>query len=102
MVNWIDANNLKNLDDTTAKALEKWLLGILPQTAMTITFNKKDGSERVMRCTLVPEQLPPAIVTEEKAPRKRTEGVISVYDLDAMGWRSFVVKNVTHIQFTIP
>lgn len=102
MTNWCDVNNLKEMDDRTAKLLEEWLHGILPQTAMTITFTKKDGTERVMRCTLQPEHLPPQPVTENKEPRKKAEGVIAVYDLDAKGWRSFVVKNVTHVQFTIP
>ena len=68
---------------------------------MTITFTKKDGTERVMRCTLQPDQLPIQPIVENKEPRKKTPGVIAVYDLDAKGWRSFVVKNVTHIQFTI-
>lgn len=102
MINWCDVNNLKQLDDNTAKLLEEWLHGVLPQTAMTITFTKKDGTERVMRCTLQPEQLPPAPVTEGKTAKKKAEGVMAVYDLDAKGWRSFTVKSITHIQFTIP
>jgi hypothetical protein len=33
---------------------------------MVITFNKVNGDERVMTCTLKPELLPPQKVTENK------------------------------------
>lgn len=63
-----------------------------------VTFIKKDGDERVMTCTLNPELLPAKVVKEgeEKKPRviKNPENSLPVYDINAKGWRSFIVKNV--------
>jgi len=41
----------------------EWLKGMLHVGPVTVTFNKKDGSERVMKCTLDPKELPPQVVT---------------------------------------
>jgi hypothetical protein len=64
---------------------------------VTVTFNKKDGAERVMTCSLQPELLPPAPVKESTTSKKENNNIISVYDLNAQGWRSFIVKNVTNV-----
>lgn len=78
-----------------------WLKGMLKVDIGTITFTKKDGTERVMKCTLNPEKLPPAPVTENKKERKVNDDVMAVYDIEAEGWRSFTLKSVTRVQFTI-
>ena len=36
----------------------KWLGGMLRVSEGTVTFTKSDGTERVMKCTLMPDQLP--------------------------------------------
>ena len=78
-----------------------WLKGMLHVDTATVTFTKKDGSERVMKCTLNPDQLPEAPVTESKKERKVNDNVLAVYDIEAKGWRSFTIKSVTKVQFTI-
>jgi len=78
-----------------------WLKGMLKVGEMTITFTKKDGTERVMNCTLNPDQLPPAPVTETKKERKVNDDVLAVYDIEAKGWRSFTLKTVIRVQLTI-
>jgi len=73
----------------------EWI-ALLKENEVTITFTKKDGSERVMLCTLKPEHLP---VREEikESTRKHSENNVSVWDLNAKGRRSFVIANVvTH------
>ncbi len=79
----------------------KWLGSVLKTNTVTITFTKKDGTERVMNCTLNPEVLPPAPVTENKKERKVNDTIMSVYDVDAKGWRSFTIKSLKHISLTI-
>lgn len=81
--------------------MTKWLSGVLKSNVVTVTFTKKDGTERVMNCTLNPEVLPPAPVTEGKKERKFNESIMSVYDVDAKGWRSFTIKSLKHISLTI-
>ncbi len=79
----------------------KWLKGILKVGVATITFTKKDGTERVMECTLDPALLPPAPVTEGKKERKVNEDVLAVYDVEAQGWRSFTIKSIKSVNLTI-
>lgn len=64
---------------------------ILKRSICEITFNKVDGSKRVMRCTLKAECLPEVKVDSNKPNRTRkvAEGIVPVFDLDAKGWRSF-------------
>ena len=63
-----------------------------------VTFNKVNGDQRVMTCTLKEEMLPPAKKDEpltQKKVREINENVVSVWDVNAQGWRSFRVANVT-------
>lgn len=104
MINWTDPKNLVELDDATATHLHKWLKGMLPMGAMTVSFTKADGTERVMNCTLDPTLLPvvePKPIVEGKAPRKESTTSMRVYDLDKKEWRSFTIKNVKQIELTI-
>lgn len=78
-----------------------WLKDMLKIDVATVTFTKKDGTERIMKCTLNPKQLPPTPVTEGKKERKVNEDVLAVYDVEAQGWRSFTIKSVTKVSFTI-
>jgi hypothetical protein len=78
-----------------------WLKGVLTVQPATITFTKKDGTERVMNCTLRSDMLPAVEIKEDATPRKQNDSVISAYDLDAKGWRSFTVSAVKRVSFAI-
>ena len=72
--------------------------------SVTVTFTKKDGTERVMECTLQPELLPPVVVTEDVEPKRQkaaNEDVMAVYDLESKGWRSFTVRSVKRLVFDL-
>ena len=95
------------LNETTEEELfteEYWinyrtdLINLLKEKQVVVTFTKKDGDERVMTCSLNPALLPPAPVTESTTAKKENTNIISVYDLTAEGWRSFIVKNVKSIE----
>jgi hypothetical protein len=92
-----DQNTLENDIDV----FRGWLKGVLTVQPATITFTKKDGTERVMNCTLRGDMLPVVEIKEDKAPRKQNDSVLSVYDLDAQGWRSFTINTVKRVSFTI-
>ena len=87
--------------DEQVATFRSWLVGMLQTGPVTVTFNKKDGTERVMTCSLQPELLPPMPVKESTTAKKENLNNLSVYDLTAQGWRSFVVKNVTNISFEL-
>jgi len=82
-----------------------WLTGMLKiNESVTVTFIKKDGTQRVMNCTLNPGVLPVVEakpLAEGKAPRKESTTSIRVFDIDLKEWRSFTTKNVTRVEFTI-
>lgn len=87
--------------DNDIAVFRGWLKGVLTVQPATITFTKKDGTERVMNCTLRGDMLPVVEIKEDKTPRKQNDNILSVYDLDAKGWRSFTVNAVKRVQFVI-
>ena len=62
------------------------VLEMLRKNIMVVTFTKVDGTERTMRCTLLPEYVP---VPQGQPMKESTAQNISVWDVDAAGWRSF-------------
>lgn len=92
----------ENVTDNDWDVFSKWIKGVLitmPET--TVTFTKKDGTERVMKCTLRPDLLPVQEVSDGKEPRKQNDSIMSVYDVDANGWRSFTIRSVKSVQFAV-
>jgi hypothetical protein len=79
----------------------KWLSGMLRVSEGTVTFTKSDGTERVMKCTLVPNQLPKVEIKEDAKPRKESATSMRVFDLEKKEWRSFTIKKVKQVNFTI-
>ena len=63
-----------------------------------VTFTKKDGTLREMKCTLAKHLLPPFDNTRvEGAPRVENDNLVKTYDLENQGWRSFNVSSVISI-----
>lgn len=50
---------------------------------VTLTFTKKDGTTRVMNCTLHPDIIPAVSGSSVDRP-----GMITVYDLEKEAWRT--------------
>lgn len=74
---------------------------LLRHEEVVVNFTKKDGTNRVMRCTLHPSKLPAVVVDESKTPRKVNENVLAVYDLELSEWRSFIVKSATSLAYNV-
>jgi len=74
------------------------LIDMLRSNIVTVTFTKVNGDERVMTCTLLSEHIPNAPTTNgEVVLKETTNGTVSVWDINANGWRSFRVENVKSI-----
>ena len=67
----------------------------------TVTFTKKDGSTRILKCTLNPTVLPVVESADSAKPRKQSEDALSVYDIENSSWRSFRWDSVTDVDFSI-
>lgn len=72
-----------------------WLIEQLNIVRVFIKFNKKDGTEREMLCTLSEE----APVYEKKTERKANPDTCFVFDVEKKEWRSFRYDSVTRVSF---
>jgi len=73
---------------------------MLQNGVITVVFEKADGTIREMNCTLNKDEMPAQLLTEEQnAAKVRTENndLLSVWDVDANGWRSFHVSKVRKV-----
>lgn len=70
---------------------------LLKAADCTVTFTKKDGTERVMKCTLRESV---AIPYEKKTDRTREpkEDILPVWDLEANAWRSVTVSQIQTVE----
>ncbi len=92
------------LSEKDIKIFKKWLKGHLAYGPVTLTFTKKDGTERVMNCTTNSKLVPPVEVKESAEPKREkkvNEEIMSVYDLDVQGWRSFRWDSIKQVRFTL-
>lgn len=74
----------------------KEIVDTLKGGIFNVTFTKVDGTDRVMRCTLMADSIPATPKSDK--PRKPNYSVVSVYDLGNAGWRSFRVNSVISIE----
>ena len=97
----MDTTDSKNTSTTAEN--KAGIQALLRQGVATVTFTKKDGTERVMKCTLDPAVLPKQEIKEgeDRTKRLKTDTVVPVYDVEAMGWRSFTVRAVKRVEFTL-
>jgi hypothetical protein len=103
MINWADPNNLIEIDDRVEPMLHKWLKDMLSVTEAKITFTKVDGTERIMKCTLEANKLPPVVIKEDAKPRKQSDSTkaLRVFDTEKQEWRSFTIKNIKRIELSL-
>jgi hypothetical protein len=91
------------LNEADLKLFKKWLRSHLKFGPVTVTFTKKDGTERVMKCTTNPTYIlfkEPALV-ESKREKKTNEDVMPVYDMEAGHWKSFRWDSIKSVSFTL-
>jgi hypothetical protein len=78
---------------------------VLKQGICEMVFTKADGSDREMTCTLHSSRLPPEPEANPDAPVKvkapEPDTVVTVWDVDAEGWRRFIIANVTQAPLLI-
>jgi hypothetical protein len=97
------------VDLTEAKELVAELKGIpvredleklLEQNVLVVDFTKLNGDKRVMTCTLR-EDIKPAATKKDPMSQKKvreiSDAVVSVWDVNAKGWRSFRYERVNKV-----
>ena len=91
------------LNETDFKLFKKWLKSHLAFGPVTVVFTKKDGTERVMKCTTNPTYImfkDPAVL-ESKKERKVNDDVMPVYDMESSAWKSFRWDSVKQVRFVL-
>lgn len=78
----------------------KWLKEMLHNGPMKVTFTKKDGTDRLMNCTLQEGVVVPHEKTTERVKDENPE-VVAVWDLDKGAWRSFRLDSVKNVELSI-
>jgi hypothetical protein len=82
------------------------LVESLKKGEVVVTFKKKDGSERVMKCTksfnIIPEDKQPKTETNVEAKLDENgnpiiSDLITVWDIESNGWRSFDYKSLIKV-----
>jgi len=89
----------KKLNFTTKKEKD-WLRTLLKEDVVSITFIKKDGSERIMQCTLSESKIPSEFAPKGTEKTKSDE-VLPVFDVENDGWRSFRWDSIKKIEFSL-
>jgi len=86
-------------DEKNRQKFRDWLAGLLKTEEVDLTFTKKDGTIREMKCTLI-EDLLPQIEKKTDRVKKESNDVIAVFDLDKNAWRSVRYDSITQINFS--
>jgi len=76
------------------------LKNLLEQNVIVVDFTKLNGDKRVMTCTLREDMKPRATKDDtmsQKAVREVSDAVVSVWDVNAKGWRSFRYDRVNAV-----
>jgi hypothetical protein len=80
------------MNDNVRNHQKNWIQSLLKTKVCKVVFEKLDGSERTMICTLKEDLLP--TVVESKTKKTPNEKVMPVWDIEAQSWRSFRVDSV--------
>ena len=81
--------------------VKEWVKSVLKGSIVTLTFTKKDGTERVMKATLKEEFLPADTEGWISKNRKHNEDALAVWDTESQGWRAFRWDSLKNVAFTI-
>ena len=84
------------------KLFRDWFTAVIRTERVNVCFNKADGTERWLHCSLHPDLIPAdKLLTEDTNTRKRSEDALSVWDLEKQDWRSFRFDRVKQFSFNL-
>ena len=70
---------------------------LLRNGKLEVSFIKKDGTGRVMNCSLEEKYLSPMMEDTETVTKDNPD-VLSVWDIDNNGWRSFRINSIVSVK----
>jgi hypothetical protein len=90
--------------DKEFEEFKTWTLGILHDNNikdLCVTFTKKDGTNRDMRCTLCEGRIPTDKQPKTEGSGKDSGSAVRVFDTEKQEWRSFRWDSVTKVSFDL-
>ena len=91
--------------DKEFEEFKTWTLGILHDDKtkdLCVTFTKKDGTNRDMRCTLCEGRIPADKQPKNEGTSAKDSGsAVRVFDTEKQKWRSFRWESVTKVSFEL-
>jgi hypothetical protein len=91
--------------DKEFEEFKTWTLGVLHDESikdLCITFTKKDGTLRDMRCTLSEGRIPTDKQPKGEGTSSKDSGsAVCVFDTEKQEWRSFRWDSVTKVSFNL-
>ena len=92
-------------NDKEFEEFKTWTLGVLHDENikdLCVTFTKKDGSERALRCTLFEGRIPAEKTPKNESTSATSSGsAVRVFDTEISEWRSFRWDSVTKVEFSL-
>ena len=91
---------MKDFDKIISPLLKRALL----ENVMRVVFEKKDGSEREMLCTLQEDFMPEVTLDtvlkrNTDQPKKDNPEVLAVVDTELGEWRSFRLDSIKSVEY---
>ena len=86
--------NLKNDYSEENIIVREELIQDLKDGICKVTFTKKDGTERLMKCTLASKFMPITESTKTTEDKEPNLDIIKCWDLEKEAWRSFRLDSV--------
>ena len=76
------------------------LKDFLSDEIIEVAFTKKNGEDRVMKCTLMPKEIPAELAPKNicNPPDEENRDYLNVFDVEAQGWRSFILSSVKYVK----
>jgi hypothetical protein len=76
------------------------LKDFLRDEIIEVAFTKKNGEDRVMKCTLMPKEIPAELAPKNigNPPDEENRDYLNVFDVEAQGWRSFILSSVKYVK----
>jgi hypothetical protein len=89
----VDTMNYSITSSETLEFNKTGLRNLLRENNAEILFTKKDGTKRLMKCTLRESEI---VQYEKKTERavKDNDSVLAVWDLEASAWRTVNINTI--------
>lgn len=96
-------NQYSNFSEFEKETFKQWLKKALETSLVHLTFTKKDGTIRKMKCTLMESHIPNVQKDfgEDAVVKSRSKDTISFWDIESEGWRSCRYDAIKQIKFTL-